>query len=264
MKNILDVDSLGSRIKQYESIETEHYFMDNLPLYARIDGRAFHTFCRGLNKPFDSNFIEVMRFTGRTLLEETGADVVYIQSDEISLGWSDIKKAPFDKRKFKLISVLSSIATSAFIRGYKQIYNIDLIKTVSFDCRVFQVPSLIELANCFVWRCNDAVKNSVSMVAQANFAHKELQSKKSYEMIDMLLQKGISYYNDFDMNIRQGIFYNRVNKEIEISEELKKYNKNKNTCIRSFTEEMVLEKPLNKVENKVEFLFIKEKPIYIE
>ena len=77
--------------------------MENLPLYARIDGRAFHTFCRGMKKPFDYDFIQTMRYAGKFLLEQTNADVVYIQSDEISLGWTDVSKAPFSGRKFKII-----------------------------------------------------------------------------------------------------------------------------------------------------------------
>ena len=159
---------------------------------------------------------------------------------------------------------MSSIATQGFLRGYNTIYKTLPQKDVSFDCRIFQVPNKSELANCFVWRCNDAIKNSISMVAQSNFSHKQLQGKKSQEMIDMLRDKNVNYYKDFPINIRQGIFYTRVNIKIPLTNEMKKYkiNQNKQTCIRTFTEEITLTQGISKVLNKTEVLFQQEQPIY--
>lgn len=107
-------DELGTRIKEFEAITTSTKLMPQLPLYARIDGRAFHTFCRGLKKPFCMELVETMQEVTKFLVEETNAQLGYVQSDEISLCWLDPSKAPFDGKLFKLQSVLASLATSKF------------------------------------------------------------------------------------------------------------------------------------------------------
>ena len=109
-------DSLGDRIKSYEELSTSRQLMPNCPVYARIDGRAFHTFCRGLEKPFSRAFIEVMKETCKFLVEETNACIGYVQSDEISLGWENIDKAPFGGRVQKLESNLASLASAKFVQ----------------------------------------------------------------------------------------------------------------------------------------------------
>jgi hypothetical protein len=47
-------DSLGDRMKAYESLEADHLIDAEVPLVVRLDGRAFSTFTRGMNKPFDA------------------------------------------------------------------------------------------------------------------------------------------------------------------------------------------------------------------
>lgn len=78
---------LGDRMKAYENVETGRRFTPLLPVYARIDGRSFHAFTHGMDRPFDDKLISVMRETTRRLVEETDALVGYTQSDEISLLW---------------------------------------------------------------------------------------------------------------------------------------------------------------------------------
>lgn len=218
-------DTLGNRIKSYEYISTSRQLMPNCPVYARIDGRAFHTFCRGLEKPFSKAFIEVMQETCKFLVEETNACLGYVQSDEISLGWENIVKAPFDGRVQKLESNLASLASAKFIytilrgivRGIENEYDLDTMlakvdqNPPSFDCRVFNVPSTEELANCFLWRENDAIKNSISGMALNFYSHKELQNKNSDEKIHMMRMKGHCFYEDTDPAFMRGTFYHREN-----------------------------------------------------
>ena len=220
-----DHDSLGNRIKLYEALSTSRQLMPNCPVYARIDGRAFHTFCRGLEKPFSKAFILVMQETCKFLVEETNACLGYVQSDEISLGWESIVKAPFDGRVQKLESNLASLASAKFIytilrgivRGIEDEYDLDTMlakvdKTPpSFDCRVFNVPTMTELANCFLWRENDAIKNSISGMALNFYSHKELQNKSGDEKIHMMRMKGHSFYEDTDPAFMRGTFYHREN-----------------------------------------------------
>lgn len=237
-------DSLGNRIKAYEYISTSRQLMPYTPVYARIDGRAFHTFCHGLEKPFSRAFIEVMQETCKFLVEETNACLGYVQSDEISLGWESINKAPFDGRVQKLESNLASLASAKFVQYLLSItpnlrgpfesdfknkdeyqkakceyvkvsvdnvhMRVKIDKTPpSFDCRVFNVPNMTELANCFLWRENDAIKNSISGMALNFYSHKELQNKNSDEKIHMMRMKGHCFYEDTDPAFMRGTFYHR-------------------------------------------------------
>lgn len=242
-------DQLGIRIKEYESLTTGCKLMRGLGIIARLDGRAFHTFCRGLKKPFCYELVETMQEVTKFLVEETHAQLGYVQSDEISLCWLDIDKAPFDGKLFKLQSVLASLATSKFVNYITEKYIItddfvngdmdSLLVTnkledeynswkllyekcqkiiPSFDCRVFQLPNETELANTFVWREIDAVRNSVSMLAQANFSHKELQGKDRKAMLTMLEEKGIRW-NELRDDLKRGAYFKRVLVEKELDDE---------------------------------------------
>lgn len=287
-------DELGIRIKEYESQTTQRKLMPGLPIYARIDGRAFHTFCRGLNKPFCYELVETMQEVTKFLIEETNACLGYVQSDEISLCWLDMDKAPFDGKLFKLQSVLASLATSKFVNYITEKYIItddfvngdmdSLLVTSklndeynswkllyekcqkiipSFDCRVFQLPNEIELANTFIWREMDAVRNSVSMLAQANFSHNQLQNKDRKAMLTMLEEKGIRW-NELSSELKQGTYFHRELYEKELEDEIwNKIPENKKPESRIVIRSRVVKCGLprmNNVENKVGVYFHNEEP----
>ena len=285
-------DELGTRIKRLEAQTTKTTLMPSLPVYARIDGRAFHTFCRGLKKPFCMELVETMQEVTKFLVEETHAQLGYVQSDEISLCWLDIDKAPFDGKLFKLQSVLASLATSKFvnyimnkwheyrmtiIRGEapEEFLDSDPISQwshlkrkvnkliPSFDCRVFQLPNEIELANTFVWREIDAVRNSVSMLAQANFSHKELQGKDRKAMLTMLEEKGIRW-NELRSDLKQGTYFKRVLIDKELDDETWNKIPEKNRPESRIVTRSVIQRyelpEMKKVKNKVGVYFYGEKP----
>ena len=229
-----DKDTLGNRMKEYEFISTSRQLMPNCPVYARIDGRAFHTFCRGLEKPFSQVFIEVMQETCKSLVEHTHACLGYVQSDEISLGWEDITHAPFDGRVQKLESNLASLASAKFVwqilRGMTAScgYFPDDVATLvarvdnhppSFDCRVFNVPTMSELANCFLWRENDAIKNSILGIAYNMFTQKEVFKKNTDELVHMMRMKGYCFYEDTEPAFMRGTFYHREDYLKELSDD---------------------------------------------
>lgn len=293
-------DELGIRIKQYEAQTTKTTLMPSLPVYARIDGRAFHTFCRGLKKPFCYELVDTMQEVTKFLIEETHAQLGYVQSDEISLCWLDIDKAPFDGKLFKLQSVLASLATSKFVNYINYKYNTfnvlksakveyaeskaiesfiqDMIDGIpnweqlydkcqklnpSFDCRVFQLPNEIELANTFIWREIDAVRNSVSMLAQANFSHKELQGKDRKTMLTMLEEKGIRW-NELRDDLKRGAYFKRVLVKKELDDETwNKIPDDKKPDSRMVTRSEIQRydiPEMKKVANKVGVYFYGEKP----
>ena len=58
------------------------------------------------------------------------------------------------------------------------------------------MPSLNDAALQLIWREKDAVKNSISMLAQSLFSHKQLQNLNSNQMQDkMFIEKGVNWNN---------------------------------------------------------------------
>ena len=189
-------DDFGQRMKQYEGLESDRRFMPLLPIMARLDGKSFHSFCRGLEKPFDKYFREIMTEVTKYLVKATGALVGYTQSDEISLVWYSDKyesQVFFDGRIAKMTSVLAAMASSKFNRLLPDYLPFKAHLMPLFDCRVWQVPNQTEAANVFLWREMDAVRNSVALAAQSQFSHKELFGKSCEVMKDMLLTRGIDW-----------------------------------------------------------------------
>ena len=226
-------DSLGDRMKCYENV-TRNYLTRRAPVIIRVDGKAFHSFTRGFKRPFDGIFVKSMQETMKYLCENIqGCVLGYTQSDEITLVIIDYEKiescAWFDNNIQKMASISASMATLAFnkyfsanvykyIEDYKRehqlifieednkYYNtlIDAIKKgAMFDSRVFTLPKE-EVVNCVIWRQQDATRNSINSVGQANFSHKQLQNKSCNDVQDMLMsEKGINW-NDYTTTLKRG------------------------------------------------------------
>jgi tRNA(His) guanylyltransferase len=194
-------DSLGDRMKMYERTTRTH-LMPHSYAILRVDGRAFHSYLRHAQKPFDPDFMRDMQAVAAAMCQHIqGAVFAYGQSDEISFLLSDI--APESQPWFggvvqKIASVAAAKATIslAHVRG-----TFDL---PHFDARVFNMPSSVEVRNYFIWRERDAVRNSISMAAQAYFSHKELHGVNSGEMQEMLFQQHGINWNDYPTEFRRG------------------------------------------------------------
>ena len=235
-KTLMDTSDLAKRMKDYESISKTR-LMKRCPVICRVDGKAHHSFTRGFKKPFDEVYMKSMQETTKYLCENIqGVVLGYTQSDEITLVFIDYEKlntSPyFDYEVQKLCSIIASMATMAFNKFFaKNVkeYDMDwkcsltpqcveiqkahydymevLYKAVKkgamFDARVFNIPKE-EVANLIYWRQLDATRNSIQMVGQANFSHKELQNKSCNNIQDMLMtQKGINW-NDFPVYQKRG------------------------------------------------------------
>lgn len=202
---------LGDRMKQYEHLHRE-YLMNRVPAVIRIDGKAFHTFTRGMEKPYDSVLQSTMQSTMKHLCENIqGAKLGYTQSDEISIFlYSGNPEATiwFDGNVQKIASVSASMATLAFNKFFKE-FDIDKkyenkYDQALFDARVFSVPTEDEARNCLVWRQLDAEKNSIQMLAQHHFSHKSLQGMNGGQLQDKLFtEKGINW-NDVETRFKRG------------------------------------------------------------
>lgn len=231
-------DSLGDRMKGYEGV-SRNFLTRRVPAIIRLDGKAFHTFTKGMKKPFDSVLTQTMQETMKYLCENIqGCVLGYTQSDEITLVLTDYATiqtdAWFGYNIQKMCSVSASMATSVFnkvfyrsidnyfnqedilstmfgenseskdrLRQYADTLKNALAKGALFDSRAFSIPKE-EVCNCLIWRQQDATRNSIEAVGQANFSHHELH-KKTCNMIQEMLwsQRGINW-NDFPTELKRG------------------------------------------------------------
>ena len=221
-------DALGTRMKTFYEQVPKTRLVRRMPVAIRIDGKAFHTFTRGFQKPFDEVLGNAMVRTMEHLCKNIqGCVFGYTQSDEITLLLIDYQTldtcAWFDYEVQKMCSISASMATMAFNRYFNEevnnwyytcpvntskddlfyTYMKSIEKGAMFDARVFNIPKE-EVTNLIYWRQLDAARNSVQMVGQANFSHKELQNKTCNMIQDMLHeQKGINW-NDFPTRMKRG------------------------------------------------------------
>ncbi len=207
-------DELGDRMKAYEAVETSRKFNHDLPVYARIDGRGFSRFTKNMQRPFDLRMTGCMVDVTKYLVEQTHAVIGYIQSDEISLAWSDTDNAEnirlfFSGKIQKQCSVLASMAAARFAVAYRDRFGDMSLDFPHFDCRVMQLPSRSETANMFLWRALDARKNAVSMAARAHFSHASLQNKSTNDMVEMLADAGV-YMDGYPISFTHGTWVKRV------------------------------------------------------
>lgn len=230
-------DDLGKRMKEFYEQIPKTKLMRRTPVIIRLDGKAFHTFTKGFQRPFDEVLIKTMQETTKYLCENIqGCVLGYTQSDEITLVLVDYKNlnsaAWFDYEVQKMCSIASSMVTIAFNKFFdKNVKNeimeyktslipqsVEIQKEISkycdtlkracekgamFDARCFNIPKE-EVTNCIYWRQLDATRNSIQMVGQANFSHKELHGKSCNMIQDMLMtQNGINW-NDLPTYQKRG------------------------------------------------------------
>ena len=214
-------DALGDRMKAYERRETERRFMPGLPLYARIDGRGFSGFTKGMQRPYDPEMVALMTGTLGALLEETHAIIGYTQSDKISLVWhlpDTTSQLPFGGKPQKMCSLLAAMSTAHFTRlllksplaGYAD-------RVPHFDCRVFQLPTEEEAVNALLWREIDATKNAISMAAHHYLGHKATLGLNSAQKQEALWQEHEVNFNDYPSYFKRGVWMRRVTEERTLS-----------------------------------------------
>lgn len=220
-------------MKGYEAVSKTR-LMKRVPVALRLDGCAFHSFSRGFDKPFDEMLSKAMQQTMLTLCEKIqGVVFGYTQSDEITLimeDYHDVNINPwFDYEVQKMCSVAASIATLAFNRAFEDIWikemtskvvndgNLDLAKHhkleeayrkstqkgAYFDCRAFNVP-VNDCANMVIWRQKDAERNSVQMLGQHYYSHKQLQGVTCNQIQDMLFKDHGVNWNNVPTKFKRG------------------------------------------------------------
>lgn len=259
------LDALGDRMKGYERPEAGRCLMPLLPAVVRLDGRGFSRWTRGLQRPYDVRLQSLMVDLTAALVEETNARIGYTQSDEISL----VLYAPdpksqlyFDGRIQKITSCLAGYAAAWFNRDVPgRIPEKAAGPLATFDCRVWNVPSIDEATNAVLWRELDATKNAVQMAAHHYYSHAELDNKHTGEMQEMLWRKGVNF-NDYPAAFKRGSYVRRVTRtgrftaeEIAALPPMHDAARNPDAEFERSTVERVEFPPLSKVPNRVAVLF---------
>lgn len=233
-------DQLGQRMKTFYEQVPKYKLYRRTPVAIRIDGRAFHTFTRGFQKPFDEVLGNTMVRTMEYLCQNIqGAKLGYTQSDEITILLTDYDTletdAWFDYEVQKICSISASMATMAFNRFFEMemnvfkashsimdtnewaypeagalygAYMLSASRGAMFDARCFNIPKE-EACNLVYWRQLDATRNSVQMVGQANFSHNELQCLSCNMIQDKLFaERGINW-SEFETRWKRGVAWTK-------------------------------------------------------
>jgi len=261
--------TLADKCKWFEKNFSPEKMIPELPVILRLDGENFSTWSKDFNKPFDEGFANLMVESAKFLCGETNAIISYVCSDEITLIlYSDsFDKAIYnDGKKQKIISKLTGKLGSYF-NDIKSNY-VNNKKLANFDCRIYQVPTLEWATKQLLWREYDATKNSISMLAQANFLHKSLQNLNGSQMQDKLMvEKGINW-NDLPAKFKRGTYVQRKLvstpfTSIEL-DNLPEKHRARQFSNESFERHVVsvVDMPIfSKIQNKIDVVFNCQTPI---
>lgn len=263
-------DALGDRMKAYENQTCGIRLIPRIPVIARLDGKGFSKFTKGLKRPYDKRLSDLMVETTKYLVKETNANCGYTQSDEITLVFYTDKiesSIYFNGRLFKMIGDLAAMASVYFNKELSKYLPEKSEKMPRFDARVYNVPNLDEAVNSFIWREMDATKNSITMAASEYYSHKELHSKNGSEKQEMLFEKGINW-NDYPSFFKRGTYVQRKRVLIpftkeEIDKLPKSHNarKDPNLLIERWVIDAIKMPPILKVDNRIDVIINGDDPI---
>lgn len=214
-------DEMGDRMKDLEH-RTRYMLPRRCYTLIRIDGKAFHSYTRGMDRPFDRGLREDMQETTRLLCKGiAGCKLGYTQSDEISLVLTDFDcvgtQAWFDGNLQKIVSVSSSMATAHFnmLRAKR---GEDKRGPAMFDSRAWTTADPWEVYNTFWWRQKDATRNAIQMVARSLAPHKECANKNFSQLNELIYQKGKNF-NDYPTDCKRGAFVIKTEQGWEVDKE---------------------------------------------
>ena len=217
--------NLEERMKQNYEHTYRIQLPKRMPVILRLDGKAFHTFTRHMNKPFDTDLILLMQDVTKHLLENIQNAVLgYTQSDEISILLMNYSKFTteswFDNTLQKMVSIsaamASAFATLEYNRGYIYTDEPESVRLVHFDSRAFVLPEA-EVNNYFISRQNDCQRNFIQMVGQSIYSHKSLQNLSCQQIIDKieLDEEEEKKYKDYSFTEKNGSVFLKCGAPVE-------------------------------------------------
>jgi tRNA(His) guanylyltransferase len=199
-------DSLGDRMKAYERA-FDLSLPARMPLVVRVDGKAFHSYTRALRRPWDERLASLMDDVAAMLCREMqGARLAYVQSDEISVLLVDYAgidtQAWMRGRLQKIASVAAGLASAWFTAWSGRLWPDGERVPASFDARAFVLPRE-DVHNYFVWRQQDATRNSVQALARSIYSHRDCTDRDGAALQEMCFQAGHNW-NDLPIPQRRG------------------------------------------------------------
>ena len=218
-------NELGDFLKGKEACIPEGgRFAAGKPLVVRLDGSNFSGYTRHLQRPFDMRFVQLMDSVSLQMAELFDADLVYCQSDEITLVFFNISTLlqdgpnqllPFAGRYGKILSEMAGKASSLWMLGARGL--LPEVENVSayFDCRAYAADSDDEALLSVRWRMMDARKNGISQLASAFISHKQLQGVNSGDRIKMLeaLNRPEASYHNLPDRLKFGLLRLRTSQQ---------------------------------------------------
>lgn len=260
--NRTEFEALSDTHKKYESMN-QQYFMDELPIMVRLDGRGFSKFTKDMEKPFDANFAECMKSAAVECLKECNALVAYTGSDEITLIIPPFSNY-FGGRKSKIETILASTATAAFIVRLAELMPKKVIGLPKFDARAWQYPNEELCVESLLWRETDCTRNSLSMVCQKYFTQKQLEGAGTARQHDLLHKIGVNWAT-FEDHYKRGTYFAKRSKEFELEKEVwdkipEKKRPESNKFMRRVVTELCLP-PVEKVANLHGVIFFEDDPL---
>ena len=207
-------DDFDKQMRIYET-SIDQYILPDMFLVARLDGRTFTRLTREIyhfEAPFDEKFRDYMTTTVRHLMN-CGFSIAYgyTESDEISLLFA-VNDNTFSRKVRKINSILAGEASAAF--------SLAIGRLCAFDCRAVPLPNIARVKDYFLWRQEDAHRNSLNSYCYWNLrksgwskneATKEVEGKSAAEKNELLFQMGINYDKVPDWQKRGvGIYYKDV------------------------------------------------------
>jgi tRNA(His) 5'-end guanylyltransferase len=187
-------NDFDAKMRLYETA-ADQFVPPDMYIIARLDGRGFTKLTKevlDLEKPFSAIFRDAMKETLIHLMN-SGFTIQYgyTQSDEISLLFHQDDHS-FSRKYRKLLSIPAGEASAAFTHA--------LHHNGVFDCRLCILPNLDLVADYFLWRAEDAHRNSLN--AYCYWKLRE-QGKSVTEATNQLKKLSVAEKNEllFQMNI---------------------------------------------------------------
>lgn len=210
-------DDFDRQMRVYEE-SLDQYLLPDMYIVARLDGRSFTRLTKEICKfeaPFDVRFRDYMVETVKYLME-SGFRIVYgfTESDEISLLFH-AKDNTFGRKVRKINSTLAGEASAVF--------SLKLGQPATFDCRVVPLPNIERVKDYFIWRQEDAHRNSLNAHCYWALRKEGMSQRQATSLLEgrsvsfkneLLFQKGVNY-NDLPNWQKRGIgvYYKECFKE---------------------------------------------------
>lgn len=203
------MQSLGDRMKANYEDRARHRLTRRMPVIVRVDGRAFHSYTRDFDRPFDRRIMHAMEAGARAVAaEQQGFKAAYVQSDEASFLLTDYDdlatEAWFGYVKSKVETISASVMTAEFNRWMAS-SRPDLGRLAQFDARAFNLPRE-EVANYFLWRARDWERNSVAMYCRAFYSDRDMHGQGLADQHEMLHRAGKNWATDLRPRERNGVW----------------------------------------------------------